>query len=666
MPVDFHHILGLVRAGAVQGEQRLLGVPGLAQHLGEGTQAQPLHRHTLFRMRRPGNESAQRPLPSAALLLSPQGHLALDEFIEVFIHGRGPRDLGPVLQGIALIPAVIRILVMAGRHGLDARQCPHQSPGSEVFAEAFVGELEGALSPDVPGLAEIERRQEARYALFRALGELLQILGQPATLAARANGVHGGGAPIAMPDGQRNLLQDAHELVFLQVPAPGMSATTLPLPFMDGRQEVGIDLVEGVCFAEVELTAAMAQGHQVVEQWLTGDIHEVVPIQFRRQPLEALATGRAILAPPLVAAVFGEQSLGIVVCVSLPLRGEIRQHLQVLPGAAQFGEVVTRGQQDETILIGIKFRMPIAEVDRLVTYHLEIRMDRNRPIVEREILKYKRGRYGSPCHFLDFEHGEGFAITNEEDFDKEDEDLNREFQELDSPDILAIKGIGQFNRFKAANAFRKLLENWHVSDFHIDAARGDKDAGYAEHLSVSGDNLVLVAQFLYEEHREAFERVLECMKQRVPGVAEIEVKQTIDGRLVLLFWDGSFKKPFIDRYVSDGTIKMFAYLLLLNDPVPHPLLCVEEPENQLYPTLMAKLSEEFLEYSARGGQVFVSTHSPDFLNEVPLDGIYWLEKVNGVTRVHRASEDQQLVDLIEEGDKPGYLWKQRLFGETFF
>nr|VFJ86338.1 MAG: Predicted ATPase [Candidatus Kentron sp. LFY] len=367
-----------------------------------------------------------------------------------------------------------------------------------------------------------------------------------------------------------------------------------------------------------------------------------------------------------MAQVFGEQSLGIVVCVSFFLWGEIGQYLQVLPSTAQFGEVVTRGQQNKAILIEIKFRMPIAEVDRLVTYHLEIGMDRNRPIVEREVLKYKRGRYGSPCHFLDFEHGEGFAITNEEDFDKEDEDLNREFQELDSPDILAIKGIGQFNRFKAANAFRKLLENWHVSDFHIDAARGDKDAGYAEHLSASGDNLVLVAQFLYEEHRETFERVLERMKQRVPGVEEIKAEQMINGRLVLRFRDGSFKEPFIDRYVSDGTIKMFAYLLLLNDPAPHPLLCVEEPENQLYPILMPELAEEFLEYSDRGGQVFVSTHSPDFLNEIPLESIYWLEKVNGVTQVHRASEDQQLVDLIEEGDKPGYLWKQRLFGETFF
>ena len=57
---------------------------------------------------------------------------------------------------------------------------------------------------------------------------------------------------------------------------------------------------------------------------------------------------------------------------------------------------------------------------------------------------------------------------------------------------------------------------------------------------------------------------------------------------------------------------MFTYLLLLHDPVQHALLCVEEPENQLYPELLEELAEEFREYANTGGQVFVSTHSPDF------------------------------------------------------
>ncbi len=133
------------------------------------------------------------------------------------------------------------------------------------------------------------------------------------------------------------------------------------------------------------------------------------------------------------------------------------------------------------------------------------------------------------------------------------------------------------------------------------------------------------------------------------------------GRLVLRFQDGSFKDPFIARYVSDGTIKMFAYLVLLYDPKPHPLLSVEEPENQLYPELLIELAEEFRDYARRGGQVFVSTHSPDFLNGAQLEEIFYLVKKDGFTTGRRASDSELLHDLVAEGDLPGALWKQRLF-----
>ncbi|RLA38731.1 MAG: chromosome segregation protein SMC, partial [Gammaproteobacteria bacterium] len=219
-----------------------------------------------------------------------------------------------------------------------------------------------------------------------------------------------------------------------------------------------------------------------------------------------------------------------------------------------------------------------------------------------------------------------------------------------------------FERFKAANAFRQLIENWHVSDFHINLARGSKDAvGYDDHLSITGDNLQLVARNIFENHPDIFDNIVSVMKQRVPGISEIRPVPTQDGRLLLSFQDGAFTDPFIDKYVSDGTIKMFAYLVLLYDPEPHPLLCVEEPENQLYPGLLGELAEEFRDYADRGGQVFVSSHSPDFLNAVQLDEVYWLVKEAGYTHIKRAREDKQLSAFIAEGDQMGYLWKEGFF-----
>ncbi|HOI24119.1 MAG TPA: AAA family ATPase [Caldisericia bacterium] len=327
-----------------------------------------------------------------------------------------------------------------------------------------------------------------------------------------------------------------------------------------------------------------------------------------------------------------------------------------------YNELVSRGYTNQDIEIELKYRMKIADKERLVTYLLIIGRIEKKISVKREILRYKRGSSGSPFHFLDFRNGKGDAILNEEDFSKPDEELQKEVQNLDSPDILAIKGLGQFERFKAANAFRQLIEGWHVSDFHINLARGSKDAaGFSEHLSIEGDNLQLVANNIKENYPEIFTKILNKMKQRVPGVGDITTEPTPDGRLILRFHDGSFKDPFIDKFVSDGTIKMFAYLILLHDPNPYPLLCIEEPENQLYPKLLDELVEEFREYTRLGGQIFVSTHSPDLLNAAKINEVFWIVKKDGFAHIFPASGDEQIKAYMTEGDKMGYLWKQGFF-----
>ena len=322
-----------------------------------------------------------------------------------------------------------------------------------------------------------------------------------------------------------------------------------------------------------------------------------------------------------------------------------------------FRELVSRGS-DGPIGITVKYR---ESGGRLATYQIEVASDRGRPVVEREILKFRRGSHGRPWHFVDFKRGVGTAITNEAAYGQVDVEEEREDYVLDDPAILAIKGLGQFKEFRVVSEFRSLIENWHISDFHISDARTSAESGYAEHLSPRGENVAQVAQYLYEHHRDRLDMVLDAMKSRVPGVENVEARPTEDGRLVLRFQDGSFKDPFIARYVSDGTIKMFAYLVLLYDPSPHPLLAIEEPENQLYPSLLQELVEEFRSYARRGGQVFVSTHSPDFLNGAKLEEIFWLVKKDGFSTILSAGEDTLLQSLVEQGDLPGALWKQGLF-----
>ena len=288
----------------------------------------------------------------------------------------------------------------------------------------------------------------------------------------------------------------------------------------------------------------------------------------------------------------------------------------------------------------------------LFSYFISISADKENAIIDREILKSITPNLDEKTEF-DFSRGKGYAVCNN----------TNEEHILSGADNLAIKALAQFKKYSSITKFAELISDWHLSDIDIKSMRSINNVGYAEHLSTSGENLSLVTQYLFENHKSVFDKILDKVKHKIPGINSVEAKVTEDGRVLLKFQDGAFKDPFLSRYVSDGTIKMFAYLVLLNDPKPHQLLCIEEPENQLYPSLLMELAEEFREYSERGGQVFVSTHSPDFLNAVELDEVYWLIKKQGYTTVKRAADNELIENMMNDGDKMGYLWKQGFFEE---
>ncbi len=327
-----------------------------------------------------------------------------------------------------------------------------------------------------------------------------------------------------------------------------------------------------------------------------------------------------------------------------------------------FQEVISRDQSGYIGFV-VKFRPETNEP--LVTYELRIGLnERNQPIVQQERMRFRRGSRGAPWLVLDFANGTGRAVDGDiKSFADAKKITDRPIQKLASPDILAIKGLGQFQEFVAIASLCKLIEDWQVFNFHIDEARERRTNVYSEALSATGDNLSQVAKYLRDARPEEFQKILDRMKERIPGVTEVKASETMDHYIVLQFQDGQFKNPFSSRFVSDGTMKMFTYLVLLNNPDRRALLCVEEPENQLYPELLGILAEEFRLYSQNGGQVFISTHSPDFLDAVDLNELFCLVKKDGFTSVKKMSESSLIRSLYDGGDLLGSLWKQGILME---
>jgi predicted ATPase len=318
-------------------------------------------------------------------------------------------------------------------------------------------------------------------------------------------------------------------------------------------------------------------------------------------------------------------------------------------------ELKTRGQ-DGPIVIEIKYREK--PNTPLITYHLAIDEGGKGPTVAEEWLQWKRGSHGRPFRFLEYRNGHGGAISG----DMPDTEDTRIEKPLRSPDLLAVNTLGQFAEHPRVAALREFITGWYVSYLSIEDTRGQPEAGPQERLSKTGDNLPNVIQYLKEQHPNRLDQIFSTLRRRVPRLDTVQAEPMQDGRLLLQIKDAPFERPVMSRYVSDGTLKMLSYLVVLMDPEPPQFVGIEEPENFLHPRLLPELAEECRAASERS-QLLATTHSPFFLNGMRPEEvrvIYRDEK--GYSQVQRAVDIQGVSEFVEAGASMGHLWMEGHLG----
>jgi len=322
---------------------------------------------------------------------------------------------------------------------------------------------------------------------------------------------------------------------------------------------------------------------------------------------------------------------------------------------------------------------------RPITYELAIDVDKTgRPYVKRERLRQRRRRqrHGWPFSFLMLNEGKGVVWKGEEQgkqideddagFDlfsliekieagtQEEESRETEIVELQDERKLGIATLGALKQHPRISAFRQFIEGWYLSYFTPDAARSLPLAGPQRHLNIHGDNLGNVVQFMEREHPRRFQTILDRIAEKIPGIDSIDTEESPDKRLLLRFNDKGFSDPFYAQQMSDGTLKIFAYLLLLEDPSPPPFICIEEPENGLYHKLLETLATEFRTHATgrkNAPQIFITTHQPYFVDALSPDETWILEKgADGFSSIRRASDDAIVKAMVDEGLPLGGLW----------
>ena len=161
----------------------------------------------------------------------------------------------------------------------------------------------------------------------------------------------------------------------------------------------------------------------------------------------------------------------------------------------------------------------------------------------------------------------------------------------------------------------------------------DEDAG----------NLGSVLEEMIKKRGEDFKELLAALGHVVPGIKNIGVKSA-GGHLYLQFTHEPDRPSAKDLVLegfqeSDGTLRLLGLLVALYQQAPG-LKVIEEPELTIHPGALAYIAELMEEVATERMSLLVTTHSPDFLDLVPVNSIRAVEMSDGGTIAAPIAEHQ--------------------------
>lgn len=202
----------------------------------------------------------------------------------------------------------------------------------------------------------------------------------------------------------------------------------------------------------------------------------------------------------------------------------------------------------------------------------------------------------------------------------------------------------------AAVVINNEMTRWRFYDPDPRLARLPSLAHSVDAVSETGDTLALV---LHELRRAApgdgdlRQRLLDLLQVLVPGFEDWDTEQLADGRIAFKIRERGLRGTLPSLLMSDGTVRLLTILAaLLWAEVPPSAIFIEEPERSLHPAVMGPLVELMREVSQQT-QIFVTTHSADFVRHCQPEEVYLLDKVDGCTRISPATDVEQIHQFLK-------------------
>ena len=163
-------------------------------------------------------------------------------------------------------------------------------------------------------------------------------------------------------------------------------------------------------------------------------------------------------------------------------------------------------------------------------------------------------------------------------------------------------------------------------------------------LEKTGRNLAQVLLSLHNERPKTFDKIENMLEQAIPQIDELLTPLTEAGETYVAIRERGFDSPFNYFQVSDGTLKLLAYITAIASEEAN-VVCFEEPENFIHPRLF-ELLVAILKKSDK--QIILSTHSPYLVDWVEPGDVIIVEKTDKGTVTKRIEKADKLKGHLEE------------------
>ena len=185
---------------------------------------------------------------------------------------------------------------------------------------------------------------------------------------------------------------------------------------------------------------------------------------------------------------------------------------------------------------------------------------------------------------------------------------------------LALTSAGDYGDRPVTSALNDFIQDWHFYNFQPSAMRTKPvfqlmfamrhmRRTKSVRLDHDGSMLNVILTDWAENHEELFESVNDALYASTNLKMETRLE---DGEMELYLQEG-YKSPIPLKKASDGTLRLIAYYVLLNQPELPSLIAIEEPERNLHPAILTDIAS-VLEQLAERTQVIITTHSSQLLD----------------------------------------------------